>query len=201
MSSQPTPGDRLRALMDADPIGDDGTTSVSELAEDEQISAALEGADLSMLSVEAQDLLLDLTASSASLEPAARGRIVEAAARALHRRRDDASPLPRLLFLARRDARETIEAVAADVAVSADLLLSVERGQEKIAELGAEAVATWVKRFKVPIEEARESILKTLRLETAGDRAVASASGEAEVEDSQFFRDVMTRLEVSNDEP
>jgi hypothetical protein len=197
MTSNNTPQERIRALMDEDPI--DLTDAADSDVVDDALDAALADAGLQALSVEAQDIVLALTSSVASLEPATRERLVKAAGRGLRTRRDALTPLPRLLFLARQTAAESIESVATSISVGAEVLLNVERGQAGLETLEAQAVATWVSHFAVPIDQAREALAKALQLQTGGDRAAASAVGVDAAEASQFFRSVMDYLQPRTD--
>lgn len=197
MTSNNTPQERIRALMDEDPI--DLTDPADSDVVDDALDTALADAGLQALSVEAQDIVLALTSSVASLEPATRERLVKAAGRGLRTRRDSLTPLPRLLFLARQTAAESIESVATSISVGADVLLNVERGQAGLETLEAQAVATWVSHFAVPIDQAREALAKALQLQTGGDRAAASAVGVDAAEASQFFRSVMDYLQPRTD--
>jgi hypothetical protein len=197
MTSNETPQERIRALMDEDPL-DPTDAEVNDVSED-AVDKALADAGLDVLSAEAQNIVLALTSSVAGLEPGTRDRFVRAAGRGLQTRRDSLTPLPRLLFLARQTTTESIESVATSVSVDAEMLLKVERGNVGLETLGAEAVATWVSHFGVPIDQAKEALAKALKLETSGDRAAASAAGGDAVKASEFFLSVIARLQQETD--
>lgn len=197
MTSNETPRERIRALMNEDPL-DPTDAEVCNVSED-AVDMALAGANLDVLSAEAQNIVLALTSSVAGLEPETRDRFVKAAGRGLQTRRDSLTPLPRLLFLARQTTTESIESVATSVSVDADMLLKVERGLVGLEALGAQAVASWVSHFGVPVEQAKEALDKALRLQTGGDRAAASALGDDGFEANQFFLSVMDLLQPKTD--
>jgi hypothetical protein len=185
--------------MDADPLtADDMAADTTAPAGAEVSSSALDAVGFDALSPEAQDLLLGLADSAASLEPTTRSKFVAAAERALQKRRDAVSPLPRLLFLARLEVGEDVGTVAKDVTVHADDLLNVECGRKALETLGPEAVVNWIQHYKVPTGQAREALLKALWIQSAGDRAAAGL-GEAVIEESEFFRAVMERLQTSSE--
>lgn len=198
MTSNSTSREWIQALMAEDPL-DSVDVPVSATVDDEQLDTALASVGLEALSIEAQDLVLALTSSVASLEPAIRDRLVKAAGRGLQNRRDASTPLPRLLFLARHTAVESIESVATSISVNSDVLLNVERGRVGLEALEAQAVAAWVRHFAVPVDQARDALAKALRLQTSGDRAAASACGVEIVEASPFFQEVMSYLEDKTD--
>jgi hypothetical protein len=192
MTDQPSPLELIHALMDADPLIDADAHIGADT--DAETDAALAAIGPDALSPDAQELLLGLTESSASLEPRVRERLVGGAARALQKRREAASPLPRLLFLARNRSGESIESIATQVAVAADTLLLVERGQEKLQNLGPDAVANWVRHLHVPTDQAGRALAHTLRVQAVHDQAAASAMSNTAVEDDPFYQGVMTRL-------
>jgi len=79
------------------------------------------------------------------------------------------------------------------------MLLKVELGKVGLESLGAEAVATWVSHFGVPVEQAEQALAKALWLESSGNRAAASATGGEAVKESVFFRSVIDRLRQKTD--
>ncbi|WP_375504505.1 hypothetical protein [uncultured Jatrophihabitans sp.] len=196
MSRPDSPQDRIQQILSDDPLADLETVEAdaSEPAES-PVTAALAAAGHDMLSGEASELLLDLTADAVSIEPEARARLVEAAQRALSKRRDDASPLPRLLFLARREAGEAVESVARAIAVDRDDLLHVERGVKSLEQFGADSTAAWVMHFGVPLDQARAAIRRTLQLQAVDERAAASRVDAVEVDNAPFLTKVTALLE------
>jgi hypothetical protein len=193
MTSNGTPQERIRALMDEDPL--DMTDAAIPHVTEDLVDNALADAGLSVLSAEAQNVLLALTSSGAGLEPATRDRFVKAASRGLQTRRDSHAPLPRLLFIARQARNEDIASVATSVSVDAETLRNVERGHAGLEALGAQGVADWVTHFGVPIDQAKEALAKALWLQTGAARAAASAAGADAVEDSEFFQSVIHCLQ------
>lgn len=116
--------ERIRALMDEDPLGP-VDTELSDVSED-TIDKALGDAGLGVLSAEAQNIGLALTSSVAGLEPETRNRFVKAAGRGLQSRRDSLTPLPRLLFLARQTPTGSIASVATFVSVNSEIVPKVD---------------------------------------------------------------------------
>lgn len=78
-------------------------------------------------------------------------------------------------------------------------LRKVECGTVELEAMGAEAVATWVDHFAVPIEQAKEAVAKALWLDTRGDRTAASVVAHDAVKESDFFRSVISRLQQRTD--
>jgi len=187
--------ERLQQLFEEDPILEEDavvgqeTTSATDIAIDEALSAV----PLSALSPEAQELILGLTESSTSLEPRARQLFVEAGDRAIKQRRDESSPLPRLLFLTRNRENQSVDAVADSLSADNSLLLEIERGETDIKELGAVVVASWITHLDVPTDIAIEA-LKATFLVTSVDRAAASAKTELDDEQNQFVDEVAKAL-------
>jgi hypothetical protein len=180
---------RLHKLFDEDPLDEhDEHDRASEL--DELVDDALPQADLLSLSQETQELLLGLTESSSSLEPLTRKRLVGAADRGMARRRDDASPLPRLLFVIRNRDNQQLDMVAESVNVEYSMLRAIERGECDIRLLGAGGVASWIQFFGVPADTAIPALRATFALAADPDRASASATENLLAEQDKFVDEV-----------
>lgn len=187
---------KLHQLLDADPIDSDlnlNETNDAQRISDEELDAALSHVGLQHLSPAAQEMILGLTQSSTSLEPDVRTKLMNAAKRALRTRRDEASPLPRLLFLTRCASNEDISEVATAVGVSSDKLTDVERGQVKIDELGAQTVASWIRHFSISTRQAEVALRKSLASPMLQDVA-AAAPAAATTDTDQFIADVLAML-------
>lgn len=193
MNTTPTPRERLEELLAADPI-DTNEEAVNEA--DAAIDAALGTLDGGALSTSAKSLLLGLTEASASVEPSARGKFIEAAQRGLAKRRDATSPLPRLLFLARQDSDESADEVANALGIDRTLFDEVERGQAPIREMDPTTVVEWIRRFEVPVATARESLLRVLRIQTLPHAAAAGTNTHDRPIDDPFYAEVMEQLEA-----
>jgi len=183
---------RLHKLFDENPIDEQEHDSGADVA-DATIDHALSTLTLAALSPEAQELLLAVTDSSTTLEPRARRLFVEAGDRANKRLRDDASPLPRLLFLTRNRVNQTVGELALSLDADDNLLREIERGDVDIDKLGAAGVASWIAYLQVPADTAIEA-LKATFLATTVDRAAASAKLELDERQNQFVEDVAKAL-------
>lgn len=184
---------RLHDLFDNNPL--DANTDHTDVPDrvDHTIDGALSALTLAALSPEAQELILGVTESSTTLEPHARRRFVEAGDRANKKNRDDASPLPRLLFLTRNSDNQSVQDVAASLEASHELLLRIERGEDDIQKLGPDGVASWITYLHVPAETAIEA-LKATFLATTVDRAAASAKVELNDKQNKFVDQVAKAL-------
>lgn len=186
--------ERLHQLFEANPIDEDPQTGGVEAdVADAAIDRALSTLTLAALSPDAQELCLEVTESSTTLEPRARRLFVEAGDRANKRLREDASPLPRLLFLTRNRMKESVGDVAVSLDKDDNLLREIERGDVNIDQLGVDGVASWIAHLQVPAETAIEA-LKATFLASSVDRAAASAKAELNEEQSQFVDDVAQAL-------
>lgn len=187
--------DRMHELFAEDPLDEsDVTEEVGPDEVDVLIDRALASVDLSVLSPEAQDLLSDLSDSTSSLEPATRQRFVDAADRGMKRRREDASPLPRLLFVVRNRECESLEAVAASASTDDATLLQIERGECDIQVIGAGAVAAWIQHLGVATDVALEALRLTF-LRADAERAAAAAPTELDPDQDRFVGEVAGLLE------
>lgn len=197
MTSNPSPLDRIRQLMDEDPITVDGTEQDIGMptSDDTELESALSSLDHLALSREAQELLVGLTNDSAGLEPAARQKFVAAAQRALRKRRNDASPLPRVLFLLRQERAEDPADVAIQVGVDPEVLANAERGRVAIRELPVDAVVAWIQHFDVARPTARDALLEVLRVQSRGELAAAGEGITRDLERDSFFVEVMRQLD------
>lgn len=68
----------------------------------------------------------------------------------MKRRREDASPLSRLLFVVRNRKSQSLDAVAASLAADDELLSKIERGETSVQEPGAKGVASWIRLLICP---------------------------------------------------
>lgn len=197
MTEQTNPLDRIKALLEKDPLtGVEAHESPSSNTEDDEaLDTALGSMDVFALSPSAQDLLLALTDVRASVEPEARTRLVAAAGRGLQKRRDGQSPLPRLLFLARRELNESIEQVATQTGVDPAVLDSVEKGREPIRQLAPQTVASWVQHFHMPKDQVQSALILTLRIQSSDEVAAAAAAGTSSPSHDDWVREVLNRLE------
>lgn len=196
MNEPNDPITKFHQLLDADPLDPElKMTDLDDvdLISDPELNAALSTIGLGHLSPEAQQMVLDLTPSSASLDPHVRAKLMNAAARALRTRRDNSSPLPRLLFLSRRTSKEDIKGVAAAVGVPAEKLEEVERGRARVDELTTQNVASWIRHFDVPTVQAEVALRKSLAAPTLQDIA-AGAPSRATTDADQFVADVIALL-------
>lgn len=184
--------DRLHKFFDENPIDDEAQADNADDA-DVTIDQALSTLTLAALSPEAQELLLAVTDSSTTLEPRARRLFVEAGDRANNRLRDDASPLPRLLFLIRNRGNHSVDELAVSLDADDTLLREIERGEVDIDKLGVAGVASWITYLEVPPATAIEA-LKATFLATTVDRAAASAKLELDERQNQFVEDVAKAL-------
>lgn len=184
--------DRLHKLFDENPIDEREHTCDADIA-NATIDQALSTVTLAALSPEAQELLLAVTESSTPLEPRARRLFVEAGDRANKRLRDDASPLPRLLFLTRNRVNQSVGDLAVSLDADDNLLREIERGDVDIDKLGAAGVASWITYLQVPADTAIEA-LKATFLATTVDRAAASAKVELNEEQNRFVDEVAKAL-------
>ena len=146
--------------------------------------------DLLSLSPEAQALLIGITDTTSSLEPGTRQRLVSAADRGMAARREDASPLPRLLFVIRNRDNRPMETVAASVGAEDQMLLEIERGERDIRDLSPSAVASWIQLFGVSADVAIEALRATFHLRADPDRASASAPADMAKEQYKFIDEV-----------
>lgn len=187
--------DRLRELLDEDPLDESRAHDDTDTDEGEQlIDQALSLTTISALSPEAQELLVGLTDTASSLEPAARQRLVVAADRGMKRRREDASPLPRLLFVVRNRENQTLDAVAASLKADDKLLSKIECGESSVKELGPQGVASWIQHFGLPKDVAIDALRLTF-LNTDADQAAAGGRAELSVEHSKFVGEVSDLLQ------
>lgn len=186
--------DRLHELFEENPLEENMVDHDEDRdAADIAIDGALSSLDLSFLPVEAQELLLGLTETASSLEPRTRQLFLEASDRALKRRREDASPLPQLLFLTRNRENETVQAVAESLSTDSTLLRDIERGALPIEDLGPAEVAAWVNHLQVPASTAIDALRATL-LATSASRAAAAASTQLSEEQNKFVDAVAAKL-------
>jgi hypothetical protein len=186
--------DRLHKLFEENPVNDQTAGEQEHTgAPDATITQTLSALTLAALSPEAQELLLAVTDSSTTLEPRARRLFVEAGDRANKRRRDDASPLPRLLFLTRNRVHQSVEELADSLSADDGLLRKIERGDVAIEQLGPAGVASWITHLQVPAEAAIEA-LRASFLATTVDRAAASAKVELNEKQNQFVDEVVRAL-------
>lgn len=194
--------DRLRELLDEDPLDSALELSEGTSEADQLVDQALTLVDLSVLSPEAQDLFMGLTETASSLEPMTRQRLVGAADRGMKRRREDASPLPRLLFLLRNREEQSAEMVAAsltvkDVEMDQKMLLAIERGECDIRILGAGGVVAWVQHFGVPNDLAIDALRAAFQATTVSDQASAATPSQLNAEQDKFINDVDELLNQS----
>jgi hypothetical protein len=201
--------DRLHELFSEDPLedivadhdrsatgtGNDDTVGFLDEG-DQLVDDALSMTTLAALSPEAQELLIGLTDTASSLEPATRQRLVEAADRGMKHRREDASPLPRLLFVVRNRKSQSLDAVAASIAADDKLLSKVERGETSVQELGAKGVASWIQFFDLPKTVALDALRLTF-LRADADQAAAGARTELSEEHDKFIGEVSDLLQQS----
>jgi hypothetical protein len=198
------PHARLHELFDEDPLEDSSSTETDadhtrESADafddlDRAVDDALSMTTLSALSPEAQELLVGLTDTSSSLEPTARQHLVAAADRGMRRRREDASALPRLLFVVRTREKQKLDVVAASLATDEEVLSKVERGESSVVDLGAEKVAHWIQHFGLSADFALKALELTF-LHADANQAAAGTPQELSDDDHKFVSDVARLLQ------
>lgn len=189
--------DRLHQLFAEDPLDESNVPAPDHNEHDEVdevINLALAATDLSVLSSEAQELLIGLTETASSLDPLTRQRLVGAADRGMKRRREDTSPLPRLLFVVRNREHQSLEMVAASLSADNAMLLQIERGERDIRDLGPDGVASWIRHFGVSTDIALEALRLTF-VYSESDRAAASTPTELSDEHDRFVRQVSKLLQ------
>jgi hypothetical protein len=186
------PRAELQRQLAGDPVTDEAVER--RTSDDDLIDSALDGVGVEALSDEARAMLLAVTDQSEGLEPSTRQRLVAAAERGLHSRRQGTIALPLVLFNARRGAGQQLDEVASAVEIPPAQLQAIETGTDKLNSISAEAVATWIAQFDITIEQAQGALYNTFVASGPTRRAAGRSSRKLSVEDSAFVEQVVECL-------
>jgi transcriptional regulator with XRE-family HTH domain len=184
---------RTSLLAEAEAEAEDPTTDDAQLDRDERWLRQQLGSEQlpvpSVVGAAADNVIPPVTPS-----PEMRTRAIEAASRALAKRRDANGLLPVLLRTARQHADLAVTDVAAAAGLSPAVVGKLETGETPVDKVEAETVAAWIGAVPAERNAAVAALTRSLRACWTGDQPLLAASSDERPTDVDAFVAIVQRI-------
>ncbi|HMM95055.1 hypothetical protein [Phycicoccus sp.] len=171
--------ERARALLQELAVNEDAGPDTLAEEETSELLLALSDVDNGAFSTSVLAAVDILLGRGDVLEPSVRQRVVATAERAVAARRTlKEGPLPAVLRQQRTGRSTSLDDLANTLGTSARDLRDLESGSLPLTNLPAQTLAQWVHAIRVPEDEARTALRRSLK-PAEGQRVYAGGTQEA----------------------